>query len=124
MFDPKAYGPEVARIFAEPDQARELITASKLSAPVRSALYLHFGFWKEAHEEVDDLSTQDACYWHAIVHRREPDPGNSGYWFRQVGEHPIFPALRKLDLGPVPFTNRNPKLEEAEWELLFDYCAK
>ncbi len=32
-------------------------------------------------------------YWHAIMHRREPDYGNSKYWFRQVGEHPIFPEL-------------------------------
>lgn len=34
-----------------------------------------------------------ADYWHAIMHRREPDYGNSKYWFRQVGEHPIFPEL-------------------------------
>ena len=41
-----------------------------------------------------DLETQEGSYWHAIVHRQEPDAGNSGYWFRQVGKHPIFPALR------------------------------
>lgn len=32
-------------------------------------------------------------YWHAIMHRREPDYGNSKYWFRHVGSHPIFPEL-------------------------------
>lgn len=43
-------------------------------------------------------------YWHAIMHRREPDYGNSKYWFRHVGNHPVFPHLCEewLSLDAAP----------------------
>ena len=56
-------------------------------------LWLYFGAFEEVNELVQALKTAEGSYWHAIVHRIEPDAGNSGYWIWRVGQHGIFPAL-------------------------------
>lgn len=58
-----------------------------------SALLLLLGCWRESHDLIDDDERPDGCYVHAIVHRIEPDAGNSAYWFRRVGQHPLFAQL-------------------------------
>lgn len=53
-----------------------------------------------SHECSQSIEGLGACrtgdYWHGIMHRREPDYGNSGYWFRRVGQHPVFDELAAL----------------------------
>ena len=58
-----------------------------------SGLLLLIGCWEESHGIAQHHASREADYWHAIAHRIEPDPANAGYWFRRVGEHPIFPHL-------------------------------
>ncbi len=114
-----------------------------------SGLYLYFSCFDEAHLIAQDLDTADGSFWHGIVHRQEPDPGNSAYWFRRAGKHPIFPALRDearrrgFDTGkewnPFAFiefcesARLGPGSDEegiamqvqlVEWQLLFDHCAR
>jgi len=110
-----------------------------------SGLFLYFSCLKEAHELVDNASHADGMYWHAIMHRMEGDGGNSGYWFRHVGRHPVFPALaqeaRELgyekggDWDPFAFIrycemsartkedDLAKRVQLAEWQLLFRHCA-
>lgn len=49
----------------------------------------------QAAQSLEGRGQRHGDYWHAILHRREPDYGNSRYWFRQVGRHPIFEDLWK-----------------------------
>ena len=117
-WNPKAYGATVAEILALAgngerlmplaegaccsDEARRRIQNTKpqdLFASPRAprgalaGLYLYFSCRDEAHEVAQADASAEGSYWHAIVHRQEPDAGNSSYWFHRVGSHPVFPAL-------------------------------
>jgi hypothetical protein len=117
-FDPTLYGervgtiltldgggqrliPLVARGCSSPDaratltgqSARDLFPASKAPVGAFAGLWLYFSCFDEAHAIAQDDSSAEGSFWHAILHRQEPDASNSSYWFRRVGAHPIFPAL-------------------------------
>lgn len=60
-----------------------------------SAVWLLYDFLEESHRRSQRVDTESGSYWHGIMHRREPDYPNAKYWFRRVGDHPIYPELRK-----------------------------
>jgi len=120
QWNPGAYGPQVADIFALAENGERLmplaegacssvealqrIQGAKLddlfpsSHAPRAAvagLYLYFSCRDEAHEVAQSDSSVEGSCWHAIVHRQEPDAGNSSYWFHRTGDHPVFPRLRE-----------------------------
>jgi hypothetical protein len=59
----------------------------------KAGLFLLNGDWQRAHQVAQDLNSTTAAYWHALVHRHEPDFDNSKYWLRRAGEHPVFARL-------------------------------
>lgn len=74
-----------------------------MAACCLAGLWLFHGFLDEAHKLSQDIETASGSYWHGLMHRREGDFSNSKYWFRRVGDHPIFPILvdqvRQLGAG-------------------------
>lgn len=110
MFDPLTYGPDVGRILKGPGaqaalraaSARYLFPASRSPEGALAGLWLYHGAIDEAHAVVQSLNTGEGSFWHGIVHRREPDAANAGYWFRRVGHHPVFPAIRAAVMELLP----------------------
>jgi hypothetical protein len=131
-----------------PATVRDRIARVHAPESVRAGLYLFAGFWEEAHETAQAIETPEGSYWHAIVHRQEPDAGNASYWFRRVGQHAIFPALARraaeIDSAfqgrwdPYAFIDyceraareggelerRAIAIQQEEWDLLLDWCLK
>jgi len=61
----------------------------RLAAPLKALLLLRAGDFDGAHELVQDDSTKDGAWVHALVHRIEGDNGNARYWYRQAGKEPF-----------------------------------
>lgn len=60
---------------------------------VKCGLYLWNDCLDESHRISQTIETPTGSYWHGIMHRREPDYGNSKYWFRRAGSHEAYPAV-------------------------------
>jgi hypothetical protein len=120
VFDPTAFGPVFAPLL-ETDQLNALGPGSPVQAlgaklhaldldqafaprqicdrsmarACLAGLWLLHDFLDESHNVSQELETTTGSYWHGLMHRREPDFGNAAYWFRRIGEHPIFDVLRQ-----------------------------
>ncbi len=73
--------------------AARAIGDADMAAGCHSALWLRHDFLPESHRLSQKIGSVEGSYWHGIMHRREGDFGNAKYWFRRVGEHPVFAAL-------------------------------
>jgi hypothetical protein len=100
-----------------------------------AGLWLRINELDKSHRISQELATPEGSYWHAIMHRREGDYGNSKYWLRRVGHHPVF-AEMATNWDPFAFVDRVEacvtrgagneaelrELQMREWDSLFEYC--
>ena len=183
-FDPQAYGPFFAPLLdidrrrpldAGATNAADRSTLERLSVNsgfaqgpavadrnmaecCLAAVWLLHDFLDESHEISQGINTTSGSFWHGILHRRESDFSNAKYWFRHVGEHPVYERLAQraaelaaehgnsavvekltarekwepfafVDLCQSAVRGGNARdicldVQQAEWELLFDYCYR
>ncbi len=105
--------------------------------------WLYHDFLDESHAVSQEIETPEGSFWHAIMHRREPDAWNSKYWFRRIGNHPVLemlleqaPAIGYKYTNPLDFVDFCEKVRDTgsddedlakrvqllEWQLLFAHC--
>jgi hypothetical protein len=80
-----------------PQEWKDVSDAAK--SLCESGLWLLAGDLSRSHDISQHNQSAEGSFWHGIMHRREGDFGNSKYWFRRVGEHPLFDQLSELTAG-------------------------
>jgi hypothetical protein len=136
---------EAARSQLADAPAAQLFPGARHPQAALAGLYLYFSCLNEGHELAQTLDDREGMFWHAIMHRMEGDIGNSRYWYHRVPSHPVYPLLQgEAELAGYPTPGRwDPsgfagfcesaagtknedlakRVQLAEWQLLFDYCA-
>ena len=71
------------------------VVSDEYALCVKSALFLYFSALDASHEIAQSIHSATGSLLHGIMHRQEPDFGNSKYWFRRVASHDIYPLLRE-----------------------------
>jgi len=104
----------------------ELFPSSRAPDASFAGLMLYLNCWEEAHNIAQEIPTVDGSYWHAIVHRMEPDASNAGYWFRRVGRHAIFPDLQARAQAVAARHSEAGYIVPSEWDpfRFIDFCAE
>jgi len=104
--------------------------SGEFAQAVKSGLLLWNDALEISHKISQEIPSPTGSYWHAIMHRREPDYSNSKYWFRRVGDHPCFSDVREaaIEIFEAAETEWAPgalaEVKDSEWDAFrfVDWC--
>ncbi len=112
---------------------RAAVAESGFTPLVQSALFLYFDCFDEAHNIAQDHEGTAGNWLHAVAHRREPDAGNSKYWYARVkipikvSQEIVQEALKILGAQPKELESFRKKLAKSghwEPEAFVDLCER
>lgn len=123
-FDPAKYGPKVAELLSDnrlcelgpgrpnslakplldglqPEDVVPNHSDRDMAECCVAGLWLWHDYLDRSHDFSQEIHSTSGSLWHGIMHRREPDYSNAKYWYRRVGDHPIFVDLHEvaIELG-------------------------
>ncbi len=108
--------------------------ANPKSLFIQSALYICFDCFEEAHNIAQDHEGPIGNWLHAFLHRREPDAGNSKYWYARVrAQVKVYEGIGKKELAYLkenpapeiePLVKKMEKSKTWEPEAFVDLCDK
>lgn len=123
--------PSVERV----DRVKTLITHAEIEnrRSLVAGLWLYIDDLDRSHDVSQKISGSTGAFWHGIMHRREGDFSNSHYWFNRAGAHaamndiPHYRPHEFIDDVKARYRD-NPAnlvdLQRAEWQALFEWCAR
>jgi hypothetical protein len=116
---------EEARALLKQQRPEGLFLHGRSPKAALGGLFLYFSCADECHELVQNLNSSEGDFWHAILHRREPDVANSAYWFKQTGTHPVFPELAKA-AEEIALKYPDAEFRSGRWDPQFfiDFCQQ
>ncbi len=105
-----------------------LEVTADVSPAVAAGIWLYVDDLHRSHEISQSINEATGAYWHAIMHRRERDFWNSGYWLRKREGHPAMrwydsvDFLRRVERDSASNPNELVEMQRTEWKTLFEWC--